>query len=112
MKKIIILLLILPFVSLALAETVIIQEGKGVAPKREDAIKKAIFEAVAKAKGINVGSDKYEYSYESATADIEKTTAGGKEIGFDAVSIYAQGTTASTATNALVKTFEVLDEKK
>lgn len=112
MKKIIILLLVLPFVSQVLAEKVIIQEGKGIAPKREDAIKKAIFEAVAKAKGINVGSGKYEYSYESASADIEKTNTGGKEIGFDAVSIYAEGTTANTATKALVKTFEVLDEKK
>jgi hypothetical protein len=112
MKKTIILLLVLPFSLQALAaEKVIIQEGKGVASTREDAIKKAIFEAVAKAKGINVGSGKYQFDFESASADIERKP-GGKEIGFDAVSIYAEGTSTSTAIRALVKTYEVLEEKR
>ncbi|MGA2915803.1 MAG: CsgG/HfaB family protein [Sedimentisphaerales bacterium] len=112
MKRTIILLLILPFSLQAIAkEKAIIQEGKGVASTREDAIKKAIFEAVAKAKGINVGSGKYQFDFESASADIERKP-GGKEIGFDAVSIYAEGTSTSTAIRALVKTYEVLEEKK
>jgi hypothetical protein len=112
MKRTIILLLILSFSLQALAaEKVIIQEGKGVAPTREDAIKKAIFEAVAKAKGINVGSGKYQFDFESASADIERKP-GGKEIGFDAVSIYAEGTSTSTAIRALVKSYEVLEEKR
>jgi hypothetical protein len=112
MKKTIILLLILPFSLQALAaEKEIIQEGKGVASTREDAIKKAIFEAVAKAKGINVGSGKYQFDFESVSADIERKPSG-KEIGFDAVSIYAEGTSTSTAIRALVKTYEVLEEKR
>ena len=111
MKKTIILLLILPFSLQAIAkEKVIVQEGKGIASTREDAIKKAIFEAVAKAKGINVGSGKYQFDFESASADIERKP-GGKEIGFDAVSIYAEGTSTSTAIRALVKSYEVLEEK-
>ena len=92
-------------------EQVIIQEGKGVASTREDAIKKAIFEAVAKAKGINVDSGRYQFDFESVSADIERKPSG-KEIGFDAVSIYAEGTSTSTAIRALVKTYEVLEEKK
>jgi hypothetical protein len=112
MKKTIILLLILLFsLQVLAAEKAIIQEGKGIASTREDAIKKAIFEAVAKAKGIDVGSGKYQFGFESASADIEKKP-GGKEIGFDAVSIYAEGTSTSTAIRALVKTYEVLEEKK
>ena len=112
MKRTIILLLILPFSLQVIAkEQVIIQEGKGVASTREDAIKKAIFEAVAKAKGIDVGSGKYQFAFESASADIERKP-GGKEIGFDAVSIYAEGTSTSTAIRALVKTYEVLEEKR
>jgi len=112
MKKTIILLLAISFFSQVLAaEKVIIQEGKGVASTREDAIKKAIFEAVAKAKGINVDSGKYQFDFESVSADIERKPSG-KEIGFDAVSIYAEGTSTSTAIRALVKTYEVLEEKK
>ncbi len=112
MKKIITLLLILPFSLQVLAgEKVIIQEGKGIASTREDAIKKAIFEAVAKAKGINVGSGRYQFDFESVSADIERKPSG-KEIGFDAVSIYAEGTTTSTAIRALVKSYEVLEEKR
>jgi hypothetical protein len=89
----------------------IIQEGKGIAPTREEAIKKAIFEAVAKAKGIDIGSGEYVFSYESASADIDKKDSK-KEIGFDAISIKTRGTTEQTQTRALVKTFDVLDEKK
>lgn len=112
MKKIS-LFLVFVFFSQVLAETKpIVQEGKGIASTREDAIKKAIFEAVAKAKGINVGSGKYAFSYESASADIEKTGPAGKEIGFDAVSIRSTGTTTQTETKALVKTYEVLEEKR
>ena len=112
MKKTIILLLAGLFSLQAFAETKpIVQEGKGVAPTRQEAIKRAIFEAVAKAKGISVGSGEYEYSYDSAAADIERK-GSGKEIGFDVVSIKTRGTTAETQIGAFVKTYEVLEEKK
>jgi len=111
MKRTIILLILVFSLQTFAKEQVIIQEGKGVASTREDAIKKAIFEAVAKAKGINVGSGKYQFDFESVSADIERKPSG-KEIGFDAVSIYAEGTSTSTAIRALVKTYEVLEEKR
>lgn len=111
MKKTIILLTLLFSLQSFAKEQVIIKEGKGIAQTREDAVKKAIFEAVAKAKGINVDSGKYQFGFESATADITRKP-GGKEIGFDAVSIYAEGTSTSTAIRALVKTYEVLEEKR
>jgi hypothetical protein len=112
MRKTIILLLIGLLSLQAFAETKpIVQEGKGIAPTRQEAIKRAIFEAVAKAKGISVGSGEYEYSYDSASADIERK-GSGKEIGFDAVSIRAKGSTAEMQIGAFVKTYEVLEEKK
>ncbi len=112
MKKTIISLLVLLFSSQVWAEEkVIIQEGKGIASTRQEAIKKAIFEAVAKAKGISVGSGEYEYSYDSASADIDRK-GSGKEIGFDAVSIRTKGSTAEMQIGAFVKTYEVLEEKK
>jgi len=112
MRKTIILLLIGLLSLQAFAETKpIVQEGKGIAPTRQEAIKRAIFEAVAKAKGISVGSGEYEYSYDSASADIERK-GSSKEIGFDAVSIRAKGSTAEMQIGAFIKTYEVLEEKK
>ncbi|MGD0785266.1 MAG: CsgG/HfaB family protein [Sedimentisphaerales bacterium] len=111
MKKTITLLLIGLLSLQAFAETKpIVQEGKGIAPTRQEAIKRAIFEAVAKAKGISVGSGEYEYSYDSAAADIENK-GSGKEIGFDAVSIRTKGSTNEMQIGAFVKTYEVLEEK-
>jgi Curli production assembly/transport component CsgG len=112
MKKTITLLLIGLFSLQAFADNKpIVQEGKGIAPTRQEAIKRAIFEAVAKAKGISVGSGEYEYSYDSAAADIENK-GSGKEIGFDAVSIRTKGSTNEMQIGAFVKTYEVLEEKK
>ena len=111
MKKTMTLLLIGLLSLQAFAETKpIVQEGKGVAPTRQEAIKRAIFEAVAKAKGISVGSGEYEYSYDSASADIDRK-GSGKEIGFDAVSIRTKGSTNEMQIGAFVKTYEVLEEK-
>jgi hypothetical protein len=111
MKKTITLLLIGLLSLQAFAETKpIVQEGKGVAPTRQEAIKRAIFEAVAKAKGISVGSGEYEYSYDSASADIDRK-GSGKEIGFDAVSIRTKGSTNEMQIGAFVKTYDVLEEK-
>jgi hypothetical protein len=111
MKKTITLLLIGLLSLQAFAETKpIVQEGKGIAPTRQEAIKRAIFEAVAKAKGISVGSGEYEYSYDSASADIDRK-GSGKEIGFDAVSIRTKGSTNEMQIGAFVKTYEVLEEK-
>ncbi|MEN6385558.1 MAG: CsgG/HfaB family protein [Phycisphaerales bacterium] len=113
MKKLTILLLSIVFSLQVYAETKeIIQEGKGVASTREEAIKKAIFEAVARAKGINVNSKELSFRYESVIADVEKTPSGGKEVGLDVVSIRANHTAPQTEIRALIKTYEILEESK
>ena len=113
MKKTIILLLILSFsLQVLAAEKVIIQEGKGVASTREDAIKKAIFEAVAKAKGINVGSGEYASSILNLPQPILKESRAAKKSALTRFRYMPKAHQTSTAIRALVKTYEVLEEKK
>ena len=47
------------FCSLAFAEDTILKQVQGQGPSKDDAIKNGLFQAVAQAKGIKVGSGKY-----------------------------------------------------
>ncbi len=99
------------FCSLALAEDTIVKEVQGQGPSKDDAIKNGLFQAVAQAKGIKVGSGDYSFGYRSASADINRTNTG-KTVGFDAVSVQTSGTLQTTDIAGLVKTYEVIGEKK
>ena len=89
----------------------IVRETKGQGINRDEAIKKALYQAVAQARGVKVGSGEYEFGYRSASADIERKPTG-KKVEFDAVSVQTGGTVLRTEIEGLVKTYEVLDEKK
>jgi curli biogenesis system outer membrane secretion channel CsgG len=89
----------------------IIKEVKGQGATRDDAIKNALFTAVAQAKGVKVGSGDYSFGFQSASADINRTGTG-KQVGFDAVSVQTAGTLQTTDIAGLVKTYEVIDEKE
>ena len=114
MKKIcigiVIALLICPAVYSATKTTA--YEVKGRGHSKEDAINKALAEAVAKAKGAIVSSQDYRFDYQSATADVERKDNGGKEVSFDAVSVKTGGSAIATNIGGLVKTYEVLSEQK
>jgi curli biogenesis system outer membrane secretion channel CsgG len=99
------------FCSLAFAEDTIVKEVQGQGPSKDDAIKNGLFQAVAQAKGIKVGSGDYSFGYRSASADINRTNTG-KTVGFDAVSVQTSGTLQTTDIAGLVKTYEVIGEKK
>ena len=90
--------------------TVLETKGRGV--NRDEAIKKALYEAVARTKGVQLRSGQFEYGYRSATSDIDRKETGGKTVEFDAVSVQGEGSTLKTDTEGLVKTYEVLNEKK
>jgi len=95
------------------AETKTIEIGtKGQGINREEAIKKALQQAVAQAKGVAISSSDADFIYRSASADIERKDSGGKRVEFDAVSVETGGTALRTDIAGLVKTYEVLDEKK
>ncbi len=97
---------------LSFAEDTIIREVKGLGPTRDDAIKNALTQAVAQARGVRVGSGDYSFDYRSASADIDRSEDAGKSVEFDAVSVQTAGTLLKTDIEGLVKTYEVLDEKK
>ena len=93
------------------ATKTIVRETKGRGVNRDEAIKKALQQAVAQAKGVAISSLDTDFAYRSATADIERKPTG-KVVEFDAVSVQTGGTTLRTDIAGLVKTYEVLDEKK
>jgi len=97
--------------SLAYAEDATLKQVQGQGPTKDDAIKNGLFQAVAQAKGVKVGSGDYSFGYRSGSADINRTNTG-KRVEFDAVSVQTEGTLQTTDIAGLVKTYEVIDEKK
>jgi len=93
------------------ATKTIIRQTKGHGINRDEAIKKALSQAVAQVRGVKISSGDYEFGYRSASADIEKKDTG-KKVEFDAVSVHTGGSVLKTEIEGLVKTYEVLDEKK
>lgn len=93
------------------ATKTIVRETKGRGINREEAIKKALQQAVAQARGVMISSRDVDFIYRSATADIERKPTG-KVVEFDAVSVQTGGTALRTDIAGLVKTYEVLNEKK
>lgn len=89
----------------------ILCEVRGQGATRDEAIKNALFQAVAQAKGVKVGSGDYSFGFHSATADINRTDTG-KQVGFDAVSVQTKGTLQTTDIAGLVKTYEIVDANK
>ena len=86
-------------------------ETKGQGFDRDEAINKALKQAVAQVKGVAISSLDTNFNYRSASADIERTESG-KRVEFDAVGVQTGGTTLRTDIAGLIKAFEVLDEKK
>jgi TolB-like protein len=118
MKKVLLLLTILALASAqafsadpnAATKTKVV-ETKGQGVNRDEAINNALKQAVAQVKGVAVSSIDTNFLYRSASADIEKTQSG-KKVEFDAVGVQTGGTTLRTDMAGLIKTYEVLDEKK
>ena len=113
MKKELLFLIVLALASpIVFAETkTIVRETKGQGINRDEAIKKALRQAVAQTKGVAISSLDTDFAYRSASADIERKPTG-KKVEFDALSVETGGTTLRTDIAGLVKTYEVLDEKK
>ena len=83
MKKALLFLIILALASTTLfaAETnTTVLETKGQGVNREEAIKKALQQAVAQARGVVISSRDVDFIYRSATADIERKDSGGKRV--------------------------------
>ena len=113
MKKIYMLLLVAALVcpKAFSAPTTIVRQTKGQGITREQAIDKALYQAVAQAKGIAVSSGRYDFGFQSAGVGID-TKDTGKSIEFDSVSVQAGGSTRLTDIAGWVKSYKVIDEQK
>ncbi len=113
MKKVYMLLLVAALVcpKAFSAPTTIVRQTKGQGVTREQAIDKALYQAVAQAKGIAVSSGRYDFGFQSAGVGID-TKDTGKSIEFDSVSVQAGGSTRLTDIAGWVKSYEVIDEQK
>ena len=113
MKKIYMLLLVAVMVcpKAFSAPKTIVRQTKGQGVTREQAIDKALYRAVAQAKGIAVSSGRYDFGFQSAGVGFD-TKDTGKSIEFDSVSVQAGGSTRLTDIAGWVKSYEVIDEQK
>ncbi|MBW7988593.1 MAG: hypothetical protein FVQ84_01015 [Planctomycetes bacterium] len=113
MKKIYMLLLVAALVcpKAFSAPITIVRQTKGQGVTREQAIDKALYQAVAQAKGIAVSSGRYDFGFQSSGVGID-TKDTGKSIEFDSVSVQAGGSTRLTDIAGWVKSYEVIDEQK
>ena len=113
MKKLYMLLLVAALVcpKAFSAPTTIVRQTKGQGVTREQAIDKALYQAVAQAKGIAVSSGRYDFGFQSAGVGID-TKDTGKSIEFDSVSVQAGGSTRLTDIAGWIKSYEVIDEQK
>jgi len=113
MKKTYILLLVVALVcpKAFSAPKAIVRQIKGRGITREQAIQKALYQAVAQAKGIAVSSGRHEFGFESAGVGID-TKDTGKTIEFDDVSVQAVGSTRLTDIAGWVKSYEIIDEQQ
>jgi TolB-like protein len=114
MKRVFLFVIIsvLAFSPLFAAETKTkVVETKGHGVNRDEAINMALKQAVAQVKGVAVSSLDTDFDYRSASADIQRTETG-KRVEFDAVGVHTGGSTLRTDIAGLIKTYEVLNEKK
>lgn len=93
------------------APKTIVRQTKGQGVTREQAIDKALYQAVAQAKGIAVSSGRYEFGFQSAGVGFD-TQDSQRSVNFDSVSVQAGGSTRLTDIAGWVKTYEVIDEQK
>ena len=113
MKKVLFFLVVAALVCpRAFSETkTIVREAKGRGVSRDEAIRNALYEAVSQAKGVKVDSGEYTLGYQAASAGVDREGTR-RGVDFDAVSVRTGGTLRRTESEGLVKTYEVLDEKK
>jgi hypothetical protein len=111
MRKMTGLLLFLSVACVSFGVNTQTRQVKGIATTREQAIKKALHEAVGQVQGVWVGSGIADSAVGIGT--IESTHEEvNKTIEMEGISLRSQQTITLTMAEGLVKSYEVIDEKK
>lgn len=92
---------------------IVTRQVKGYGSSRDQAINKALAQAVAQTRGVGISTGDYEFGFQSATADIDRDdNTRQKQIEFDAVSVHTEGSLLKTYIEGYIKTYEVVEEKQ
>lgn len=111
MKKVKLLFLFFGLVSISFGVNTQMRQAKGVATTREQAIKKALHEAVAQVHGVLVTSGVASSAAAVGSIDVTREEVD-KSIEMEGISIRSQDSITLTMAEGLVKSYEVVDELK
>jgi len=90
---------------------VVVREVIGRGSSRSQAIKDALYVAVGQARGVEVGSGRYELGFSESGVGIDSSGPDKRKIQFDSISIGTSGTIHTTRIGGSVKTYKVLEER-
>jgi hypothetical protein len=111
MKKVITLSLFLGLVCVSFGVNTQTCQAKGIATTREQAIKKALHEAVGQVQGVLVTSGVASSAASVGSIDVTREEVD-KSIEMEGISIRSQDSITLTMAEGLVKSYEVIDERK
>ncbi|MHC4836423.1 MAG: hypothetical protein ACYTCN_10910, partial [Planctomycetota bacterium] len=111
MKKITVLVLFLSAVCISFGVNTQTRRVKGVAATREQAIKKALHEAVGQVQGVLVTSGIASSAASVGSIDVTREEVD-KSIEMEGISVRSQDSITLTMAEGLVKSYEVIDESK
>ena len=111
MKKVKLLFLFFGLVCISFGVNTQMRQAKGVATTREQAIKKALHEAVAQVHGVLVTSGVASSAAAVGSIDVTREEVD-KSIEMEGISIRSQDSITLTMAEGLVKSYEVVDELK
>jgi len=93
-------------------DNVVIREVIGQGHNRDEAVKSALYRAVEQVRGVKVDSGSYEFDFRGAGAGVSAKEPGGRRIEFDSVDVATRGTVYTTEIGGLIKSYDVLEEKR
>lgn len=97
--------------ALAQADHAVSRQVKGVGATRPLAVQNALAEAVAQVQGVVVSTGLTESGLVAGSLDVHRES-GGKSVELEAVSVRGVNTITLTQTQGLVKSYEILDERR
>ncbi|MHC5214004.1 MAG: hypothetical protein ACYSOO_05390, partial [Planctomycetota bacterium] len=111
MKKVISLSVFLSLIYVSFGVNTQTRQVKGVATTREQAIKKALHEAVGQVQGVLVTSGVASSAASVGSIDVTREEVN-KSIEMEGISVRSQDSITLTLAEGLVKSYEVVDEGK
>jgi curli biogenesis system outer membrane secretion channel CsgG len=90
----------------------VVREVTGQGRNRDEAIKNALYQAIAQSRGVKVDSANAEMGYRGTSAGFGTMQPGQRNIEIDSLNFSTQGTVYTTEIKGLIKGFEVVEEKQ